>query len=211
MLPVETLTTADRPRSLRKRLTAACLTPPARVAALAAKENLLTVQLVTSSLPGMWEGDRQQKRHYEVRLDVPHQFNLSSILVEADLAKGLPKAQATSRTTATVDGSALCDPILLSEGKTRWINANQKTWAKATVDNYSGTVQQFIDIVGDKLTTELKATDLTQYEELMQQLPKDWPSIQRKTGATLRKIAQDTTKKDTKTSPLPECHAHRHR
>jgi hypothetical protein len=107
-----------------------CLT-----AALAATENLLTVEAVFSRLPGMWEGSEHAKQPYEVRFDTPLVVNLSALLVDAELAKATPKPAQPTRATVSQDGmlSPVCDPILLSKGLTQWLEKNS-TWSDAISD-----------------------------------------------------------------------------
>lgn len=171
-------------------------------AALAAKENLLTVEAVFSRLPGMWEGSEHAKRPYEVRFDTPLVVNLNALLVDAELAKATPKAIQPTRATVSPDGmpSPVCDPILLTKGLEMWLERNE-SWSDATRANYRSYVQQFIDVVGnDKLTTDLTADHFTEFDDIVRNLPKNWKAIQTKTKKTLRALAKEPKAKGDGTS-----------
>lgn len=170
------------------------------IAALAANQNLLTLETVQSRLPGMWEGSDAAKRPFEVRLDAPLLVNLSAVLVDAALAKAVPRV-APRKDSPTGEGvTGGCDPILLSKGLEEWLMDNAG-WSDATRSNYQSYVQQFIAIVGDLQTTDLTADHFRDYDKISRALPKNWRSIHTKSGKTLRKIAEEPTTKGSQTSP----------
>lgn len=177
------------------RLTRAAVTD-----ALCAKDNRLVIKAVHSDLPGMWRGSRQAKRYLDIHLDRPATVNLSSVMVDASFAAAAPPSPSKAPIAATATTGPICDPMLLSKGLTQWINDNSE-WSKATKDNYSSYVQQFIAIVGDVQTTDLTADHFRDYDEIARKLPKNWRYVHDKTGKSLRKIADETTAKKDQLSP----------
>lgn len=175
----------------------AILTRESVVQALAAKENLLSLPSVRSNLPGMWQGTAQHKRYLEVRFDTPIVVNLSAIKVDSELAKSIPRAQASPATAKAHDTS--CAELPLKDGLDMWLKSNAD-WSAATKANYRSYVQQFISIVGNLKTTELTAQHFTTYDSVSRRLPKNWRQLHEKTGKSLQKIAEEANDDDISVS-----------
>lgn len=168
--------------------------------ALSAKDNRLDIKAVHSDLPGMWRGSQQAKRYLDVHLDRAITINLSAIMVDAVLAHAMP---VTPPKVSAAPASALqpvCDPIQLSQGLDSWIKA-YPDWSKATQENYRGHIKQFIAIVGDLSTTDLTADQFSEYEKIARALPRNWRSMETKSGKSLRKIAEMVVPKGNETDP----------
>ncbi|MGH8053441.1 MAG: DUF6538 domain-containing protein [Stenotrophomonas sp.] len=169
-------------------------------AALAADKNSLLVEKVHSDQPGL-QSSVGRNRYYEIVLASPITRNLSELKVASAYARQttIKATPATTSSSAATD----CEPIALSEAKETWVKENRiengGIWKKATVSNYDSYVQQFIVLVGDKLTTELQAKDFASYEKLMRTLPADWYVTHKRTGLSPAKIA--LSKSDAKLSP----------
>lgn len=160
-------------------------------AALAADRNLIAVTEVHSNQPGLYRGDEGQQGFYDIVLTPPVTCNLSELKVDVTYAQQvhIPTSPAPSTTSAAAD----CGAIRLSEAKDTWVKENRVenggSWKKATVDNYESYVRQFIVLVGDKLTTDLKPNDFSTYEAMMRALPSDWFAQHRRTGMTPKQIS----------------------
>lgn len=169
-------------------------------AALVAEKNSLLVKEVHSDQPGL-RNSGGHSGYYEIVLASPITCNLSELKV----ASAYARQTAIKATPAIASPSAAtdCEPIALSEAKETWVKENRiengGTWKKATVSNYDSYVQQFIALVGNKLTTQLQAKDFADYEKMMRTLPADWYATHKRTGLSPAQIA--LSKSDTKLSP----------
>lgn len=169
-------------------------------ASLVAEKNALLVEQVHSDQPGLRNGGGHGN-YYDVVLTSPITCNLSELKVASTYARqtAIKATPATALPSAATD----CEPIALSEAKEMWVKENRiengGTWKKATVSNYDSYVQQFITLVGNKLTTQLQARDFADYEKMMRTLPADWYATHKRTELSPAQIA--LSKSDTKLSP----------
>ena len=169
-------------------------------ASLVAEKNALLVEQVHSDQPGLRNGGGHGN-YYDVVLTSPITCNLSELKVTSTYARqtAIKATPATALPSAATD----CEPIALSEAKEMWVKENRiengGTWKKATVSNYDSYVQQFITLVGNKLTTQLQARDFADYEKMMRTLPADWYATHKRTELSPAQIA--LSKSDTKLSP----------
>ena len=177
--------------------TEARLTRKGITAALAAEKNLFDVHEVYSDQTGMCRGDAGRRDYLRIALLVEVPYTLSSLKVASKWASTL-KTGATGfapvHTTSPVAASSSdCEPILLSKARDTWLRANNSAtggdWTHSTVSNNGAAVSQFIDIVGDKLTTHLLAADFSRYETMMRSLPKNWAMTRKRTGLDIAQIA----------------------
>ena len=178
--------------------TQARLTRKGFTAALAAEKNLFDLHEVHSDQPGMWRGESKRRHYYNVVLTPNVPCNLSSLRVAAKHADILKPPMVSTvatveATQATTPTRTDCQPIRLSKARETWLGENSRTtggtWTASTVSNNGAAIAQFIDIVGDKLTTQLTADDFAKYERVMRTLPADWAKIRRKTDLDFEQIA----------------------
>lgn len=169
---------------------AARLTERGITEALASDKNLFQVREVQSDQVGMWEGSKSKKRYYDAVLPEPFACNVSSIKVAKRWTSEIKRASYPS---TEAHNASDCVPIKLSKGRDLWAHENSKggggSWTQSTLTSYLATVNQFIDIVTDKLTTTLTPDDFKSYEVLMGKLPKDWARVRSSTSMTLSQIA----------------------
>lgn len=162
-------------------------------AALSATKNAFEVERVTSDQTGFWRGSPLSPDYYKIVLVDSLLCNISSLKVSNKWAARLPAIEAQPVTTPPSPLAAACDAISLSQARDTWIRDNSKSgggkWSKSTTDNNDATVSQFIDIVGDKLTTLLTSNDFAMYEAVMRRLPTDWANTRRRTRLSFDEIA----------------------
>ena len=175
--------------------TQARLTRKGVTAALAADKNLFDLSEVHSDQPGMWRGDSGRRSYHKAVLTPPVPCNLSSLKVAstwASILKAVPTNVAPPNTLHVEMAASDCEPILLSKARETWLRANSDAtggdWSHSTVANNGAAVSQFIDIVGDKLTTHLLAADFAKYETMMRSLPKNWAMTRKQTGMDIAQI-----------------------
>ena len=162
-------------------------------AVLSATKNAFEVERVTSDQTGFWRGSPLSPEYYKIVLVDSLLCNISSLKVSIKWGNRLPAIDTRPVATPSSPLATACDAISLSQARDTWIRDNRKsgggTWSKSTTDNNDATVSQFIDIVGDKLTTLLTANDFAIYEALMRRLPSDWANTRRRTGLSFDEIA----------------------
>jgi integrase len=168
------------------------ITPGGITDALAASRNVFELRELHSDQPGMWRGSAARRHYHDVRLAHPIACNVSSLRVAEKWRTQLRSSPAPS-TAAKAPEASDCAPILLSLARDSWLHDNSRrhggSWTASTEANNGAAVSQFIDIVGDKLTTALTADDFAEYERVMRTLPKDWAKVRKSSGLDFAQLA----------------------